>query len=263
MTRQEHPVWIVGAGPGDPGLITLKAVEVLSQADVVVFDRLVEPIVLQHARREAILIYAGKTPGRHTIDQGRINALLIEHARAGRRVCRLKGGDPVLFGRGGEEALALVRADLHFGFVPGVTSALAVPAYAGIPVTHRGVASSVAVVTGHKDPATGELDVDWDHLARGVATVIFLMGVKNLRALAAALVRHGRAPDTPVALIRWGTTPRQRTLTGTLADIACRADASDWKPPSVIVVGEVVRLRDSLAWFEPAEREVEVAAGAR
>lgn len=256
MAEQEHPVWIVGAGPGDPGLITLKAVEVLSRADVVVYDRLVEPMVLEHARPQTELIYVGKEPGRHVIDQARINALLIERARAGLRVCRLKGGDPTLFGRGGEEALALVEAGLRFEFVPGVTSALAVPAYAGIPVTHRGVASSVAIVTGHKDPATDELDVDWDHLARGVATVVFLMGVKNLRALADALVRHGRAPHTPVALIRWGTTPFQKTLTGTLADIADKAKASDWKPPSVIVVGDVVGLRDSLAWFEPAERPV-------
>lgn len=261
MSEHTRPVWIVGAGPGDPGLITLKAVEVLSQADVVVYDRLVDPAILEHAGREAMLIYAGKAPSRHAIDQGRINALLIEHARAGRRVCRLKGGDPTMFGRGGEEALALTRAGLRFEFVPGVSSVLAVPAYAGIPVTHRGVASSVAMVTGRQE--LGELDLDWGHLARGVDTLVFVMGVKNLSVIADALVRHGRASDTPVALIRWGTTPRQETLTGTLADIAGKAVSSEWKPPSVIVVGEVVRLRDSLAWFEPAERELEVAAGAR
>lgn len=261
MSEHIHPVWIVGAGPGDPGLITLKAVEVLNRADVVVYDRLVDPAILAHAHAGARLTYAGKTPGRHTVDQEWINALLIEHARAGRRVCRLKGGDPTMFGRGGEEALALTRAGLRFEFVPGVSSVLAVPAYAGIPVTHRGVASSVAMVTGRQE--LGELDLDWAHLARGVDTLVFVMGVKSLRAIADALVRHGRTPDTPVALVRWGTTPRQETLTGTLADIAGKAVSSDWKPPSVIVVGEVVRLRDSLAWFEPAERELEVAASAR
>lgn len=246
-----QPVSIVGAGPGDPGLITVKGLAALRSADVVVHDRLISPELLAEARPGARLVYVGKKRNSHTVDQERINALLIEYAKAGLKVCRLKGGDPSMLGRGGEEAEALVAAGIPFELIPGVSSAYSVPEYAGIPVTQRGLASSVAVVTGHEAADKGEAGIDWEHLAKGVSTIVFLMGVKNVGHIAEMLMRHGRDPATPVAMIRWGTTPEQRTLTGTLADIAAEAARAAWRPPSVIVVGEVVRLRDRLAWFEP------------
>jgi len=246
-------VSLVGAGPGDPQLITVGAVARLAEADVVVYDRLANPALIRYARPGAELIYVGKTPEHHTLQQHEINALLVAKGRAGKRVVRLKGGDPFVFGRGGEEAEALVEAGVPFEVLPGVTSAVAAAAYAGIPVTHRGVASSFAVITGH-GPDTGdegaELSVDWAKAATATDTVVFLMGIGRLEEIAAKLVEHGRPADTPVAVIEWGTLPRQRTVAGTLATIVGDVRDAGLQPPSVAVVGEVARLRERLRWFD-------------
>ena len=305
-------VYLVGAGPGDPGLITVAGLERLKKADVVVYDRLVSPALLEHARPEAEGIFVGKTPSvilsddlagarnqapsRRDLggeagsvrggvgtrgtrpeplgagalshresgvshDQDAINQLLIEKAREGKRVVRLKGGDPFVFGRGGEEAEALRAAGIPFEVVPGVTSAVAVPAYAGIPVTHRGAASSFAVITGHEAEEEGRrkdegadggvpATIDWAKLATATDTLVFLMGTKTLPNIVEHLIANGRSPDTPVAVIRWGTTPEQRTVTGSLADIVERVADAGLTPPAITVVGEVVRLRENLLWFE-------------
>jgi uroporphyrinogen III methyltransferase / synthase len=242
-------VALVGAGPGDPGLITVRALALLRRADVVVYDRLVDPRLLDEARPEAIRVFVGKSSGRHTLPQAQINALLVRHAERGRRVVRLKGGDPFVFGRGGEEAEALAAAGIPFEIVPGVSAAVAVPAYAGIPVTHRGTASSFAVVTGHEDETKDESAVDWTRLATAVDTLVILMGTRSLPRIAAALLAAGRAPDTPVALVRWGTTEAQETAIGRLDTIAALAEVVRLAPPVVIVVGDVVNLRERLAWF--------------
>jgi len=247
-------VFLVGAGPGDPGLLTLRGRDVLRTAHVVVYDRLVNPVLLDHAPATALRILAGKVAGGHGWPQERITATLVGHARAGRRVVRLKGGDPFVFGRGGEEAEALAAAGIPFEVVPGVSSAVAVPAYAGIPLTHRELASSFAVVTGHE--ADGKpARVDWAGLATAVDTLVVLMGLKALPDIVAELMRHGRPAETPAALVRWGTTDAQLTVTGTLADIARRAEAARLEPPVVLVVGEVVRLRDRLAWFPEVDSD--------
>ena len=244
-------IYLVGSGPGDPGLFTVKGVECLGKADAVVYDRLAPEALLAHARPGAELIYVGKKPGEPTMPQEEINALLVELGRVGKTVVRLKGGDPYVFGRGGEEALELERAGLPFEVVPGVTSGIAAPAYAGIPVTHRGVSTSVAFVTGHEDPAKGEPDVDWKRLANGAETLVLYMGVGRLEETTDRLIAGGRDPDTPVACVRWGTLPEQRTVTGTLENIAQRVEEANLKPPAVTVVGDVVALReDGLAWFE-------------
>ena len=244
-------IYLVGSGPGDPGLFTVKGAECLGKADAVVYDRLAPEALLAHARPGAELIYVGKKPGEPTMPQEEINALLVELGRAGKTVVRLKGGDPYVFGRGGEEALELERAGLPFEVVPGVTSGIAAPAYAGIPVTHRGVSTSVAFVTGHEDPAKGEPDVDWKRLANGAETLVLYMGVGRLEEITDELIAGGRDPDTPVACVRWGTLPEQRTVTGTLENIAQRVEEANLKPPAVTVVGDVVALReDGLAWFE-------------
>lgn len=243
-------VTLIGAGPGDPGLLTLRGAEALASADVVVYDYLANPALLAHTRPEAERIYVGKKAGRHTLSQDEINALLVDLGLAGQRVARLKGGDPFVFGRGGEEALALVEAGVPFEVVPGVTSAVAAPAYAGIPVTHRGQASSFAVVTGHEDPTKDESALDWARLATGVDTLVFLMGVGNLPQIVEKLVTHGRPADTPVALVRWGTLSEQQTVSGTLADITGKVTAAGLRPPAVTVVGSVVGLRQQLHWFE-------------
>lgn len=240
-------VYLVGGGPGDPGLLTLRGLECLERAEVVVYDRLVNPRLLEYAP-QAELIDVGKLPEDHPIPQTQINAILVEQARAGKTVVRLKGGDPFVFGRGGEEAQALAEAGIRFEIVPGVTSAVAVPAYAGIPVTHRRMARSVAFVTGHSADAE-PLDLDWQALSRGVDTLIFLMGKKNLPVIAAALMEAGRAPSTPVAVIAQGTLPRQKVVLGTLTDI--NEKASEIQPPTVIVVGDVVNLSETLNWFMP------------
>jgi uroporphyrinogen III methyltransferase/synthase len=243
-------VYLVGAGPGDPGLITVSGLERIAQADVIVYDRLVSPRLLDHARAGAEMIYVGKGPDTESASQDSINATLVDKAREGKTVVRLKGGDPFVFGRGGEEAEALRAAGIAFEVVPGVTSAVAVPAYAGIPVTHRGVASSFAVITGHEDPAKEETAIDWPHLATAVDTLVFLMGVGNLPEIVARLTANDRSPQTPVAVIRWGTTPEQCTVTSTLANIVARVEEAGLRPPAITVVGEVVRLRETISWFE-------------
>jgi uroporphyrinogen III methyltransferase/synthase len=243
-------VYLVGAGPGDPGLMTVRGLECLRMAEVVVHDRLVNPALLDEAPAGALRIFAGKLAGAHCLPQGQINALLVGHARRGRRVVRLKGGDPFVFGRGGEEALALAEAGIPFEVVPGVTSAVAVPAYAGIPLTHRELSSSFAVVTGHEDPAKGEPTVDWKRLATAVDTLVVLMAGRALPRIVEDLLAHGRSPDTPAALIRWGTTDAQQVIVGTLGDIAARARAARLEPPVVVVVGDVVALRGQLCWFD-------------
>jgi uroporphyrinogen III methyltransferase / synthase len=243
-------VWLVGAGPGDPGLVTLRAVEALALADVVLYDRLANEELLACAPASALRLFAGKEPGRHAMTQDAINAALVEHALAGRRVVRLKGGDPFVFGRGGEEAEALRAAGVPFEIVPGVTSAIAGAAYAGIPVTHREVASSFAVVTGHEDPARAATRVDWAALAQGPDTLVILMGVGNLAEIADRLLAGGRAAETPAAIVEQATTPRQRTIIATLGSLARVAAAQQATSPALLIVGEVVRLRERLAWFE-------------
>ena len=243
-------VYLVGAGPGDPGLLTIKGRECISRADVVIYDFLANPVFLEHARDGAELIYVGKQGGCHTASQEEINTLIVEHARQGRIVVRLKGGDPFIFGRGGEEAEELVDAGVDFEVVPGVTSAIAVPAYAGIPLTHRDHTATVAFITGHEDPKKEKSSIAWDKLATGAGTLVFLMGVGNLRAIAARLVEYGRSPGTPVAVIRRGTCPDQETVLGTLDTIAEVAEEAGIRPPAIIVVGEVAKLREKLEWFE-------------
>ncbi len=243
-------VSLIGAGPGDPGLLTLQGAASLAAADVVVYDYLANPALLAHARPEAEQIYVGKKARAHTRTQDEINTLLVDLAQRGRRVARLKGGDPFVFGRGGEEALALVEAGVSFEVIPGVSSAVAAPAYAGIPITHRGLASSFAVITGHEDPTKGRSAMDWQHLAAGVDTLIFLMGVGHLDQIVEQLITHGRPAETPVAIVRWGTMPSQETVTGSLSDIVERVQAVDLKPPAVTVIGQVAALRERLRWFE-------------
>jgi uroporphyrinogen III methyltransferase/synthase len=242
-------VYIIGAGPGDPGLITLKGLRCLAGADVVVYDYLASEEILRFAGQGARLVYVGKKGGDHTLPQGEINQVLVDEALKGNRVARLKGGDPFVFGRGGEEAEVLHEAGIPFEVIPGVTSAISVPAFAGIPLTHRGYTSTVAFVTGHEDPTKEKSDIDWAKLS-GIGTLVFLMGVKNLARIARNLVDGGKSPETPAALIRWGTTPEQQTLTGTLADIAAKAKKRGFTPPAILVVGEVVSLRPKLDWYE-------------
>ena len=241
-------MYLVGAGPGDPGLITVRGLEVLRASDVVVYDRLVHPGLLCEARPSAERIFAGKHPHGHSGAQHEINTLLIDRARAGLRVVRLKGGDPFVFGRGGEECEALRAAGIRFEIVPGVTSAVAVPAYAGIPVTHRHYASAFAVVTGHE--CRGDSDLDWSALAR-LPVLVVLMGHRTLPGTCRCLLAQGARPSTPAAVVSSGTLPHQRTVTGTLATIADLTVMVGLGPPSILIVGEVVRLREALQWFEP------------
>ncbi len=243
-------VYLVGAGPGDPGLLTRAGADALARAEVVIYDRLASPALLALAAPDAEMIYVGKASSRHTRTQEEINELLAEHAWRGKRVCRLKGGDPLVFGRGGEEAAHLRARGVPFVFVPGVTSSIAVPAYAGIPVTDRSCASSFAVITGHEDPTKPESALDWAGIAHGADTLVFLMGLANLPEIAAQLVAHGRPATTPAAAIQSGTTSRQRVVTGTLADIAGAVATARLESPVITVVGEVVGLRDTLAWFD-------------
>ena len=249
MTAQEGVVSIIGAGPGDPGLITAKGADLLRRADVVVYDRLVSPALLSLAPN-AKLVYAGKEPDAPPESQSLINERLVEMAREGKRVARLKGGDPFVFGRGGEEAIALAEAGVRFEIVPGVTSAVAAPAYAGVPVTHRGAASVFTVVTGSEDPSKPDAALDWSALAKTPGTLVALMGGRNLPAIADALLRAGRDPETPACVTQWGTLPRQRTASGTLGSIAAKAAEAGIGAPSVIVVGETAALRPSLRWFD-------------
>jgi uroporphyrinogen III methyltransferase/synthase len=243
-------VTLVGAGPGDPGLLTVRGLECLRQAEVVVYDFLANPELLALAPSSAERICVGKRAGAHTLRQEEINALLVERGKAGQRVVRLKGGDPFVFGRGGEEALALRRAGVPVEVVPGITSGIAAPAYAGIPVTQRGMASVVSLVTGHEDPGKQESSLDWAALARGGGTLVFYMGVGNLPAIVRQLLANGRPADTPVAVVARGTLPVQEVVEGTLANIVERMTGAGLQPPAVTVVGEVVALRRELAWFE-------------
>ena len=242
-------VYLVGAGPGDPGLFTLKGKAVMGEADVVVYDYLANDSLLQFAKVDAEMIYAGKKGGDHTLPQDGINSLIIAKAKEGKVVVRLKGGDPYMFGRGGEEAEELLAAGVPFEEVPGVTSAIAGPAYAGIPLTHRTHASSVTFATGHEDPTKPESAHDWEALARG-GTLVFFMGMKNLPHIVQKLTEAGKDPQTPAALVHWGTTTRHRSLVATLATLQVEAEAQQFTAPSIIVVGSVATLHDSLNWYE-------------
>ena len=243
-------VYLVGAGPGDPGLITVRGLECLKRADVVIYDYLASPELLKYTKEGAELIYMGKRGGEEGAEQREINRLTISKAKEGKMVVRLKGGDPFIFGRGGEEAEEMADAGIPFEVVPGVTSASAVPAYAGIPLTHRDYTSTVAFVTGHEDPTKAESRIDWEKLTTGVGTLIFLMGVGRLPEIAERLMSYGRDPDTPVAVIRWGTTGRQATIVAPLKSVADEVKKRGFRPPAIIIVGDVVRLRDKLNWFE-------------
>ncbi|MGG4033403.1 uroporphyrinogen-III C-methyltransferase [Paenibacillus cisolokensis] len=243
-------VYLVGAGPGDPKLITVRGMECLASSDVVVYDRLASPLLLRYVKPNTEKIYVGKLPDRHTMKQEEINQLLVDLALQGKRVTRLKGGDPTIFGRVGEEAGLLRQHGIEFEIVPGITSAIAVPAYAGIPVTHREIASSLSIITGHESPEKLDKSIHWDKVTNATGTLIFLMGVAKIGYIAEQLIRHGKSPDTPVALVRWGTMVEQETLVGTLETIEEQVKRANFQPPAVIVVGEVVRQRESLQWFE-------------
>ena len=244
-------VYLVGAGPGDPELLTLKGRRALREAGVVVYDRLANERLLEHAPERAERIYVGKEAGGGTT-QEEINTLLVEKASAGHTVCRLKGGDPFVFGRGGEEAEALATAGIPWEYVPGITSAIGVPGYAGIPVTHRGLCATLAIVTAHEDPAKagGDSTVRWGALADAADTLVILMGAERLPRIVDRLLAHGKPPETPAAVVSWGTYPRQQTVTGTLSDLEARCAEAGCTAPAIIVVGEVARLRERLAWFE-------------
>jgi len=250
MARIKGRVYLVGAGPGDAELLSLKGARLLKEADTVVYDRLVNPRIIREFCPGAELIYVGKASDKHTMPQEKINNLLARLAEKGRNVVRLKGGDPFVFGRGGEEILTLVKHKIPFEVVPGITSAVAVPAYAGIPVTHRGLTSSLGIFTGQEDPEKKNSSLAWDKISTGLGTLVFLMGVENLDKIVAALVKNGRPPRTPCCLVQWGTLGRQKSCPGTLADIRARARSAKISPPAILVVGEVVSLRNKLNWFE-------------
>jgi uroporphyrinogen III methyltransferase/synthase len=250
LTVKKGTVYLIGAGPGDPGLLTLKAKKNIRAADVIIYDNLANRTLLGFAKNDAELVYVGKKAGSHTMRQDEINRLIVAKAKQGKNVVRLKGGDPFIFGRGGEEAQELIEAGIAFEVVCGITSAISVPAYAGIPLTHRDHTSTVAFITGHEDPNKGESSISWDKVATGVGTLVFLMGVGNLKHIAETLISHGRSPVTPVAVIMNGTMPNQKTVVGVLQDIAGIVKKNSIKPPAVIVVGEVVNLREKLNWYE-------------
>jgi uroporphyrinogen III methyltransferase/synthase len=243
-------VYLVGAGPGDPKLITVRGLEAIKRADVVVYDRLASPRLLRHMKPSAEKIFVGKLPDKHMLKQSEINQLLVDLALQGKIVTRLKGGDPSVFGRVGEEAELLAENEVAFEIIPGITSAIAVPAYAGIPVTHRDFTSSFSIVTGHEYKNKTYNGVNWENLSQASGTLIFLMGVANLEFICNKLIEGGKTTSTPVALIRWGTWMDQETITGTLTDIVEKVRVANFKSPAVIIVGEVVKLRDKLAWFE-------------
>lgn len=248
--QKKGKAYLVGAGPGDPGLLTIKGKKLLSKADVVIYDRLASPRILSYAPRNAEFIYVGKTAGRHAVSQENINALIVEKTRENKQVVRLKGGDPFIFGRGGEEAEVLAKEGIPFEIVPGVSSSIAAPAYAGIPLTHRSHAACVTLITGHRKFGVDEIDVNWEGLAKSNGTLVFLMGMTNLPNIVAQLTQHGLPFHTPVAVVQWGTTVRQKTVTGVLSDIVQRVRDAKVASPAVIVVGTVVELRDTISWFE-------------
>jgi uroporphyrinogen III methyltransferase/synthase len=259
----EGIVYLVGAGPGDPGLMTRRALELIGEADAILYDRLIPPGALEGARNGVELVYVGKEPGRAAMEQKQINELLVELARGGKAVVRLKGGDPFVFGRGGEEARALAEAGVPFEIVPGVTAGVAAPAYAGIPVTDRDGASAVAFVTGHEDPDKPESALDWEALARFPGTLVLYMGVKNLRAIVERLTAAGRDPAEAAAVIARGTLPGQRAVTAPLGDIASRAEEAGIGPPAITVVGPVAGSSETLSWLERRPLHGEVVAVTR
>ena len=250
MAKAFGKVYLVGAGPGDHELLTLKAKKLLEQADAVVYDRLVNPRILEHIAEGIAPVYVGKASSSHTLPQDKINMLLVKLAKQGKTVVRLKGGDPFVFGRGGEEALVLKKHKIPFEIVPGITSAIAVPCYAGIPVTQRGYTSSLGIFTGQEDPTKEDTDIDWEKISTGIGTLVFLMGYENLEKISRTLIKYGRKPSTPCCLIRWGTFPKQRSLVGTLDNIFGKAIKENFGPPAILVVGEVVSLKEKLDWFE-------------
>lgn len=252
MEKSKGKIFLIGAGPGDPGLLTLKGKTVLERSDVVVYDYLANEDLLKYCQPNVERIYVGKQGGRHSLSQTEINDLLVQKAEKGSVVARLKGGDPFIFGRGGEEAEYLEREGIPFEIVPGVSSAVAAPAYAGIPLTHRTYASSVAIVTGHEDPTKEQSSIRWEHLTHGADTLVFLMGAKNLDKIVNNLLAHGRDPQTPTAVIRWGTTAEQQSISAPLEKVASEAKRAGLGPPAVLVVGDVVSLRPHLSWFERA-----------
>ncbi|WP_078578163.1 uroporphyrinogen-III C-methyltransferase [Salipaludibacillus agaradhaerens] len=250
MATCKGTVYFIGAGPGDPELITVKAVKILQKADVIVYDRLVNKDLLNDTKPLVELIYCGKLPNQHIIPQEKINEILVQHALKGRVVVRLKGGDPSIFGRVGEEAEYCVNHDVRYEIIPGITSGISAPLYAGIPLTHRDFSSSCAFITGHKRTDEGGPEIKWEKLATSVDTLVFYMGVGNIALIQEQLIRYGRPKHTPVGLIRWGTTTSQETLTGTLEDIVAKVSEVNFRSPAIIVVGDVVKLREKLAWFE-------------
>lgn len=250
MKAKPGIVYLVGAGPGDIGLLTVKGMRCLRKADVVIYDFHLNAQILNYIDHDAEFIYAGKRGGHHTMTQDEINQAIVDKAKEGKTVCRLKGGDPFVFGRGGEEAESLVREGIRFEVVPGISSSIAAPAYAGIPLTHRKYSSTFAVIPGYEDTTKENSSVDWSKLATGVGTLVFLMAVKNIEEVAKKLIANGRPKETPVAIVRWGTRPEQVTITGTLETISSLAKDRDIRPPAAMVVGEVVRLREQLKWYE-------------
>lgn len=250
LKNPKGKVYLVGAGPGDIGLLTVKGLRCLEKADVVIYDFHLNAQILNYINHDAEFIYAGKRGGHHEMTQDEINDVMVRKAREGKIVCRLKGGDPFVFGRGGEEAEVLAKNGIDFEIVPGVSSAIAAPAYAGIPLTHRLYSSTFAVIPGYEDATKGNSSIDWSKLATGVGTLVILMAIRNIENLVEKLIKNGRSPDTPVAVIRWGTRPDQRTIVSTLRNLVSEIKDNEIKPPSVIVVGDVVRLRDSLKWYE-------------
>jgi uroporphyrin-III C-methyltransferase len=249
-------VYLIGAGPGDPKLLTIKAAETIAAADVIVYDYLVNPEVLAHARLGVELVYAGKRAGEPSVSQSEINRIIVEHAQSGRIVARLKGGDPFIFGRGGEEAEALAHAGIEWEVVPGISSGVAAAAYAGIPLTHRNYASSVAFFTGHDNPGKSRRAVDWSIAGNAADTLVIFMCAETIAKIARELIKGGRATHTPVAIIRWGTYEHQELYTGSLEDIASgEIERMRIEPPAIAIVGDVVSLKDRLHWFGPRALE--------
>lgn len=250
-TKKKGKAYLVGAGPGDPGLITVRGREILKKAEVIIYDYLAGKKLLDYVPKDAEFIYAGKKGGtKHTHTQDEINQMLVDRVRSGKLVVRLKGGDPFIFGRGGEELEELVKAGLEFEAVPGVTSASAAATFAGVPITHRQCTSSVAFITGHEDPNRTESRIAWDKISTGVGTLVFYMGIKNLPNITANLIKHGRDPKTPVAVVRWASLPYQKSVVGTLENIADIVKEQGIQPPALTIVGDVVRYRDTLNWYE-------------
>jgi uroporphyrinogen III methyltransferase/synthase len=250
MSKNKGKVYLIGAGPGDPELLTLKGLRLLKLAQVVVYDRLVNPKILEHISPYAKIIYVGKAASNHTLPQDKINQLLVKLAKSAKTVVRLKGGDPFVFGRGGEEILELAKHKIPFEVIPGITSAVAVPAYAGIPVTHRGFTSSLGIFTGQEDPEKESSSIDWQKISCGLGTLVFLMGFENLEKISRTLVKFGRSAETACCLIQWGTLPQQRSLSGKLKTIVQKAKTENFSAPAILIVGEVVSLKKKLDWFE-------------